>query len=277
MRRPKPTKKKVWPSAAILTMFGAAVFLLLFGSIGGARAALTYYSDTYSSQVRMYDIGVTLRENGTKVAWRDYDSKKADGTWKTQKGAILGETLINKETGEKEPVEPGRKYDMELCVENSGNINEYIRVTIYKYWLKEGSLDADGNKTDSSEKLQELDPELIKLNFINTNFWIEDTLAKTKERTVLYYNQVLEEEEWTRPFADSLMIDGSIAQKVTQKETTVNGRTEIVTTYDYDGVQFWIEVEVDAVQEHNAEDAIWSAWGRRVRVDSDGELRLRSQ
>lgn len=274
MRRPKPTKKKkIWPSAAIFTMFGAAVFLLLFGSIGGARAALTYYSDTYSSQVRMYDIGVTLRENGTKVAWRDYDSKKADGTWKTQKGAVLGETLTNEKTGGQDSVRPGQAYDMELCVENSGNINEYIRVTIYKYWLKAGSLDADGKKTANWEKLTELDPDLIKLNFINTNFWIEDESARTDERTVLYYNRVLEEEEWSRPFADSLMIDGSVARHVTKKED--NG--SIIISYDYDDAQFWIEVEVDAVQEHNAEDAIWSAWGRRVRVDSNGELSLRSQ
>lgn len=46
-----------------------------------------------------------------------------------------------------------------------------------------------------------------------------------------------------------------------------------MTTYDYDGISFQIEVEVDAVQEHNAEDAIWSAWGKRV-VFHDGVLSL---
>ena len=35
-----------------------------------------------------------------------------------------------------------------------------------------------------------------------------------------------------------------------------------------------VEVEVDAVQEHNAEDAVWSAWGKRISVGEDGILSL---
>ena len=58
-----------------------------------------------------------------------------------------------------------------------------------------------------------------------------------------------------------------------QKTETNGNYTTITTTYDYDGVSFRIEVEVDAVQEHNAEDAIWSAWGKRVTVN-DGILSL---
>ena len=42
----------------------------------------------------------------------------------------------------------------------------------------------------------------------------------------------------------------------------------------YDGVSFRVEVEVDAVQEHNAEDAVWSAWGKRISVGEDGILSL---
>ena len=50
--------------------------------------------------------------------------------------------------------------------------------------------------------------------------------------------------------------------------------TTITTTFDYDGVKFCVEARVDAVQDHNAEDAIWSAWGRRVQV-KDGILSLK--
>ena len=35
----------------------------------------------------------------------------------------------------------------------------------------------------------------------------------------------------------------------------------ITTIYKYDGVEFHVDVEVDAVQTHNAQDAIKSAWG----------------
>lgn len=49
----------------------------------------------------------------------------------------------------------------------------------------------------------------------------------------------------------------------------------ITTTYDYDGVEFRLEVEVNAVQTHNAKDAIWSTWGREVSISSDKKLSLR--
>ena len=38
--------------------------------------------------------------------------------------------------------------------------------------------------------------------------------------------------------------------------------THVITMiYKYDGVEFHVDVEVDAVQTHNAQDAIKSAWG----------------
>ena len=37
--------------------------------------------------------------------------------------------------------------------------------------------------------------------------------------------------------------------------------TTITTTYDYEGKQFCLEVTADAIQEHNAADAMKSAWG----------------
>ena len=78
----------------------------------------------------------------------------------------------------------------------------------------------------------------------------------------------------SRPFADKLAIDKEVAKKVTTTET-VNGNYKTITmTYDYDGVEFVLEIDVDAVQTHNADDAIRSAWGVDVTVDADGNLRL---
>ena len=55
---------------------GAAVVLLLASGIGSTRAALTYFSENYTAQVEMKDIGVTLEETsaqGTKdISSRDY-------------------------------------------------------------------------------------------------------------------------------------------------------------------------------------------------------------
>ena len=47
-------------------LLGAAVLLLAGSAVGSARAALTYYSENYTAQMEMYDIGVTLVEESAK-------------------------------------------------------------------------------------------------------------------------------------------------------------------------------------------------------------------
>lgn len=250
-----------------LAAFALAVVLLLFSSVGGARAALTYYSDTYGSRVQTRNIGVTLVENGSDISWRDYGSA-ADGRWDEGMGVLLEHMLEAEENGKKttENLVVGKAYPEELCVRNSGDIGQYVRVILYRYWL-----DENGQKT---EKTQEMSPEWINLNLVNSGNWLLDQDASTRERTVLYYNQALAPGATTPLFSDTLSIDNMVAAKVTQTEEKVDGGTRITTTYDYDGVTFCLEAEVDAVQEHNAKDAILSAWGRQVNVN-DGVLSLR--
>ena len=236
-----------------IASFALAAALLLTSGIGGARAALTYFSENYTSRVQMYDIGVSLLENGTKVSYRDYDSA-ADGSWNEATGALLGKMV-----GENETFKLGVAYPEALTVQNTGNINQYVRVSIYKYWL-----DKDGNK------MQTLSPDLIDLRLVNTGSkWLIDQAATTAERTVLYYNSLLRAGATSAPLSDTITVDGTLATKVTQTETKVDGGTKITTTYDYDGVSFAIEATVDAVQEHNAQDAILSAWGRSVNVSGN--------
>ncbi len=260
----KKQRKRLKAASPIVTvaLFVVAVAMLLGGSIGGTRAALTYYSETYTSRIQMYDIGVSLVENGEEVSWRDYSSA-GDGTWNEQTGTLLEHMLP-----EGEELTLGRRYTEELKVRNTGTINQYVRVSIYKYWL-----DAQG------VKMRDLSPDLIDLNLVNLGTdWIEDEGARTRERTVLYYNKLLYAEgegvSETPLFADSLVIDDIIARRVSQVTETNGNYTTIVTTYDYDGVSFRVEVEVDAVQEHNAQDAVWSAWGKRIAVDDNGVLSL---
>ena len=95
--------------AATLTAFVLAVALLLFSSVGGARAALAYYSETYRTQVQMQDIGVTLVENGANVSWRDYDTNDRDGSWDENIGPLLSKMLKKDEklkVGARYPEEP---------------------------------------------------------------------------------------------------------------------------------------------------------------------------
>ena len=238
--------RKILASPVItLSAFVLAAGLLLFSSIGGARAALTYYSETYSSSVELSEIGIQLVENGEVTS---------------------GELLLPEV---EEDVKLGKTYQEELAVRNSGDINQYVRVTVYKYWL----VPEDGIPEGEEEhwvKSQELGPELIELHLTEGSGWMIDTAASTPERTMLYYNKVLKCGEGetvgeTSPlFADSLTIAGKTAQMVRQEN--VDG--VIRTTYAYDGARCCIEVRVDAVQEHNAEAAIWSAWGRKVTVEN---------
>ena len=289
-------KKFIQSPKTTVVIFGLAVVLLLFSSIGGSRAALTYFSETYASRVQMYSIGVTLMEknDGKKeaeaIAFRDYDNAASDGTWDEGRGMLLDGLLGNE--ADEEPQAPivGKRYNEELSVHNSGDIDQYVRVSIYKYWGRDPE-----EKGQKPIKDRTLDPGLIDLNLVNLmntdagtsgGVWLVDGEASTRERTVLYYSKVLRAGDTTEPFTDTLMIREMAAKRVTQEvteevieeETTDDGQIitskgkkvkTVKTTYDYDGVKFFVEAKVDAVQDHNAVDAIWSAWGRRVTVDDD--------
>lgn len=224
-------------------LLAAAMVLLLGSALGSTRAALTYYSENYTAQIRVGQIGVSLLENGNTVTRRDYDGDK----WVETSGALL-ENMLDKEA--KEKLILNKSYEEELTVENSGSIDEYVRVRIYKYWTK--------GEGDNKKKVTSLSPDLIKLNLINGGQWINpDAGAKNKECTELYYKGILPQGQKTAAFADTITIDGQIAEDV-----TITTKDNIITTtYKYDGVEFHLDVEVDAVQTHNAQDAIMSAWG----------------
>ena len=126
--------------------------------------------------------------------------------------------------------------------------------------------DKEGNKDTS------LDPDLIQLNFLTENGWQIDESASTPERTVLYYTSLLAPDQSTAELLgeDALSIDSAVGTKVNQTETRTEEGTVITTRYAYDGYSFQVEIEADAVQTHNAEDAIKSAWGVDVAVSEDG-------
>lgn len=235
-----------------ITLFALAGILLLGSSIGGARAALTYFSETYSSHIEMHDIGVTLNENGKAVSNRDYMSY-SDGKWDEDTGRLLEDRWLE------EPLQLGRAYEEVISATNSGAIDEYVRISLYTYWIEK-----DGEKVRIS-------PELIELHTVNGNDWLLDQEASTPERKVFYYNKVLKAGDTTPALTDTLTINGSVADRAT--EIIENGN-RITKSYVFDGVEFRIEAVVDAVQSHNAEDAIWSAWGRRVSINN-GYLTLK--
>ena len=220
-------------------LLALAVILLLGSAVGSTRAALTYYSENYTAEVKVSQIGVSLAENGNIVSKRDYDGDD----WKTESSPLLSNMLS---AGEKLAL--NKLYEEKLAVRNTGEIDEYVRVRIYKYWT-EG---------DSDKRLNTLSPGLIKLNLTHGDEWVNpDGNTFDRECTVLYHKGPLPVGAEAE-FADTIAIDKKVAEEFT---TVDKGNGIVETVYKYDGVEFHVNVEVDAVQTHNAQDAIRSAWG----------------
>ena len=202
-----------------------AIGLLAFSGIGTARAVFLGYSQTYTSQLQTSSVSVDLAQ----------DCEIKDDT-----KLVLG-----------------REYKDSLSAVNSGETNEYIRVTIYKYWTNK-----NGTKCT-------IDPDLIDLNLVGVgSVWAEDTAASlvndkagtVKQRTVLYCRNLVPAGSSVQ-FADTLTIDKKAANFSKVTKNTGKTGTEIITSYDYNGITYNIDIEVDSVQEHNATAAIKSAWG----------------
>ncbi len=240
-RRKASNNKKI-----TYVLLALAMVLLLGSAIGSTRAALTYYSENYTAEITVSQIGVTLLENDKMVNRRDYNKDEWDQETNNEKSKENG-ILLQNMVPEGEKFALNKEYQEKLSVQNSGSIDEYVRVRIYKYWT-----DKNGKKETT------LKPDLIHLNLVNTDKWIERQ-SDSKECTELYYKGILPSKAKTELFADGIRIDGKLAEHAEVKE---DPKTHIITTtYKYDGVEFHVDVEVDAVQTHNAQDAIMSAWG----------------
>lgn len=264
-------RKKMGLVSGTAVLFASAIGLLSFSAIGSTRAALTYYSETYTAQIDVQSIGVSLVENGEIVSYRDYTH--ADNVWNQASGQLLA-------LPEGEQWQVGRTYPESLRVRNSSSIDEYVRVKLYKYWV-----DQEGRK------LPHLSPAMIDVHLTNDHWIVDDRTTTAKmweddprdgELIVLYYDSPLAAAGEggvfyeTESFVDSVTIKNDVMTKVTETYSTdANGWTTVRTVYDYEGASFVVEAEVDAVQTHNAQSAIKSAWGVDVEVDADGTLRLR--
>ena len=251
-------------------LFLLAVVLLFAGSVGSTQAALQVFSSDYLSELKMNHIGVSLLENEEKVSFRNYGSRAASGFSERQDGNLILKTL------EDDPsFQIGRKYPFKITAVNSGieseetsPIDQYLRITVYKYWVETGKGETFGDKgwfhgtSNYTTKMldKKYDPALICLGYngtkgYNSNNWVWDPEAHTDERDVYYYIGKLTPDSETEALFDTLWIDPSVA-KIVKKSTD-----ETTYTYAYDGYGFVVQVEVDAIQTHHARNAIRSAWG----------------
>ena len=242
-------------------MFMLAVLLLMTGTIGGVRATPQIFNpDFYYGGLELDEIGITLLENGNPVSSRDYNKERQafDVSSNNTSNAEQGILLANMLGGGKLKI--GYAYPERLSVKNTGVIPEYVRVTVYKYWI-----DGKGNRFRAFDK-QGNDMKinnLIDLHFLESNGWTIDTNAQTAERTVLYYHDVLNPTGDPVDFADTLRIDPAILDYGMKVPVAPTNNTDKSWTWTWavDGMQFVIEAEADGVQNHNARAAVKSAWG----------------
>nr|MCR5416191.1 hypothetical protein [Pseudobutyrivibrio sp.] len=156
----------------------------------------------------------------------------------------------------------------------STKYSEYVRVKVRKYWVNE--------KAGVLEKNTSLDPALIKLD-IDESVWFKNPNESTEEEDVYYYCNPLSkavegESNNALPFITGVTIDNQITTEVVLEGGTKNENGSITgnvtNKYIYDNASFYIEIEADAVQSHNAEAAIYGAWGVHATstAEDDGTL-----
>lgn len=234
-------KKKIPFKKKNIILLAVSALLLCGSVVGSTSAALTYYSENYMAGINTSKIDVSLMEN-----------------------AVETDVLLENMLAENDTLVLGKKYEEEICVVNTGSIDSYVRVILTKSW-----------QNAKGEKDATLSPDLINLNLLSENGWIVDTSATTAERTVLYYKNILPVGASSTNLSDTLSIDPSIATKVIETVKETDEGKVITFVYEYDGYTAHIDAEADAVQTHNAQEAIKSAWGVDVTIAADGSLSLR--
>ena len=246
-------------SKKTLLLAATAILLLILGGIGATNAALGVFSEDYRAEFELDHIAVNLLENG-----------------KPLNGDLLGEYGYSKDGNKFAKLVPGKIYDEEIAAQNATDVDQYIRLTVRKYWV-----DKDG-KRDTSK-----DPDLIHVTYngsgYNNDAWQLNEEETTAERSVYYYSNVLKGNETAKPVLNQLQIDESIVPISVLDEdgkpidgVTVETKDGITSyTYEYNGYRACVEADVQALQPHNINDAIRSIWGVQNVTAADGVLTVK--
>lgn len=228
----------------LIVLAAALVGCVVMMAVSPARSALTYFSGEYVAEIQQTHIGVALTE-GTGD---QEDALVPEG------GALIANTqaLLKRPTAEAPDnvdkyMIPGEVYSERLSVQNrSSDMDEYVRLTVRKYWAT--GAEGDGDAPDTRVKTASLNPALIKLQFTDESarHWVRADGECTPEREVYYYKTVLPAGKTAEyPAVTGISIDPAIKD----------------VREDYSNCWLALEAQVDSVQVNNAPDAAKSAWG----------------
>lgn len=255
-------------SYVYLLLLILAIGILVFTTVNGVTAATpNITSEEQISNMNMNKIGVALQKAGSDGTFTDISTivYNSGGEWSTSPAVNLFEDGAS--------LKPGNTIDVQLKVKNYGEIGEYVRAIIYKYWV-----DEKGNKIADAEIKSDMIMPILS-DFVveeatTSPAWIVD--LKTDEKIFLYYNTMLATGDVSTVFLTGVKIDGDVKKYYDAKEYVYykeDGQTvdytKTVYEYKYEGKSFVIEVEVDAVQGHHPVEAIKAAWGKEVSIEDD--------
>ena len=217
--------KKRLTLAITAVLLSAAIIALVF-MIKDTRAGMVYGNGA-DVDLEMSSLSVELIENGEAVSGDDQ----------------LLKSLKDVKT------DPGYRYEEKISAKNTGNVEEFVRIVVKKYWK-----DSDGKRVD-------LDPSLIRLSYADQDYnrenWVMDPSETTKEQSVYYYRTPLAGGQETELLFSGIKADQSVADKY---EITKNGN-KITAEYEYDGISFGVDMTVQSVQSADGADAVRSTWG----------------
>ena len=250
-----------------LVLFAVGVLVVAGSSVGATRAAITYSTRAEQVDFSTSELAVEIQElQGDKYVTVNNGDDEADSlTFPAIAEAM--KTNDNDKSNDL-PFTVGKKYaeDVRVINTSAGGYDEYVRVHIRTSWK-----DANGKNTY-------LDPKLIKLELANG--WYADEAEGTEaekagEGYVLYLAKPLAYGE-SADLVKSITINNEVLTyvKTVGGNTDENGKISGVVTdeYQYNGKTFFVEIRVDAVQTHNAEDAILGAWGVHATVNESGVI-----
>lgn len=228
---------------ATALLFVLAAGLIGYGGVNAAAAAPRVVSEWYGAEVVLTNIHTAIVENDVIVEGEH--TLLRESFCDANNGLKWVEDSKDPSKSHVEGFTPGVTYNEVLKAENfkedDGTIPQYVRVTVYKCWTLAGT----------ETKLPELDPSLIKLGFVTGNGWTIDEAASTDERTVLYYSGIVDPTGRTTEFMNTIYISPEVSTLM-----DANGRLI------YEGAECHLKATVDAVQTHNAQEAMTGAWGR---------------
>ncbi len=232
-----------------LTILVVGLMILAASTAGATRAAFTYQTAAEKVNFSTANISVDILE-------------EVEGEYVS---VSENEGLVAASINEDDSIKPGKKYEEKLKVVNNSNeetgYSEYVRVVVRKSWFDES-------------KNTSLDPQLIELEVADG--WYINPDETTAEQTVYYLTSPLACGN-EKDFLYSIKVKEEIATFVETKPVVKDGveiAGSVENIYLYDKENLYLQIQMDAVQTHNCEDAIYAAWGVKATCDGpdDGNI-----